>query len=78
MIAGCLSLQRLGIDLPVTGSVWDSNLEPASSESRSLATKLSADDHNNNNIGMFQEMPILHGTAGTGNDLRMMKTGVVS
>ena len=35
-IAGRLSLQRLGIDLPVTHPVWDANLGPLASESWSL------------------------------------------
>ena len=34
LIAGCLSLQALGVDLPVTRPVWDSNLRPPASESR--------------------------------------------
>ena len=29
LIAGCLSLQRLGIDIPVTRPAWDSNLPVA-------------------------------------------------
>ena len=36
---GCrvpLSLQRLGVDLSITPPVWDSNLRPPASESRSL------------------------------------------
>ena len=37
MIAGCLSLQRLGVGLPVARPVSDSNLGPPASESRSLA-----------------------------------------
>ena len=36
LIAGCLSIQRLGIDLPVTCPAWDSNLRPPASESRPL------------------------------------------
>ena len=35
LIAGCLSLQRLGVDLPVTRQVCDLNLWPPGSESRS-------------------------------------------
>ena len=34
--AGCLSLQRPGIDLPVTRPAWGSNLRPPASESRPL------------------------------------------
>ena len=41
LIAGCSSLQGLGVDVPVTRPVWDSNLGPPASESRSLATVLS-------------------------------------
>ena len=37
LIAGRLSLQRLGVDLPVTRPVRDSNPIPHASESRSLA-----------------------------------------
>ena len=37
LIAGCSSLQRLGVDSLVTRPVWDSNLGPHSSESRSLS-----------------------------------------
>ena len=33
-------LQRLGVDLPLTRPVWDSNLRPPASESRDLATEL--------------------------------------
>ena len=40
LIAGCWSLQRLGMNLPVTLPVW-SNLGPPASESQSLATELS-------------------------------------
>ena len=40
LIAGCLSRQRLGIDLTLTRPVWDSNLRPPASESRSIATEL--------------------------------------
>ena len=36
LMAGCLSLQRLGIGLPVTCPVWDSNLRPPAFESRSF------------------------------------------
>ena len=37
VIAGCLSLQRLGVGLPLARPVWDSNLgRPAASESRPL------------------------------------------
>ena len=35
------SLHRLGVDLPVTRTVWDSNLGPPATENRSLATELS-------------------------------------
>ena len=35
LIAGCLSLQRLGIDVPVTRPAWDLNLRPPASESHS-------------------------------------------
>ena len=35
LIAGCLSLHRLGMDLPVTRTVWDSSLRPPASERRS-------------------------------------------
>ena len=41
MIAGCLSLQRLGVGLPVTRPAWDSNLGPPASEFGSLTTRLS-------------------------------------
>ena len=37
LIAGCLSLWRLGVDLPATRPVWDLNLGPPASESPSLA-----------------------------------------
>ena len=34
LIAGCSSLQRLGVDLPLIPPVWESNLGPPASESR--------------------------------------------
>ena len=34
LIAGCVSLQRLGFDLHVNCPAWDSNLRPPASESR--------------------------------------------
>ena len=34
LIAGCLFLQRLGVDLPLNRPVWDSNPRPPASESR--------------------------------------------
>ena len=37
LIAGSLSLQRLGVDLPLTRPVWDSNLGPLAPESQSVA-----------------------------------------
>ena len=40
-IAGRLSPERLEVGSPVTRPVWDSNLGPPASESRSLATELS-------------------------------------
>ena len=36
LIAGCLSLQMLGICLPATRAAWDSNPRPPASESRPL------------------------------------------
>ena len=36
LIAGCLSLQRLGVDLPVTRTVWDSKPRPPASEGSPL------------------------------------------
>ena len=36
LIAALLSLQRIGMDLPVTRPVWDSKLGPPDSESRPL------------------------------------------
>ena len=36
LIAGCLSLQRLRTDLPVTRPAWEWNLRPPASESRPL------------------------------------------
>ena len=39
LIAGRPSLQRLGVDLPLTRPVWDSNLGPPASESRPLANR---------------------------------------
>ena len=44
-IAECLSLQHLGLHLPVTRPVWDSNLGPPASESGSSATVLSLQLH---------------------------------
>ena len=41
LIAGCLSLQRLGMDLPRTCPAWDSNPRPLASESRPQPTELS-------------------------------------
>ena len=35
LIAGCVSLQRIGMNLPVARPVWDSNPRPPASESRS-------------------------------------------
>ena len=64
LIAGRFSLQRLGVGLPITRPVWDSNLDPAS-ESRPLtncavgATKspphhtyglMTKQQHSNNNV----------------------------
>ena len=36
LVAGCLSLRRLGVDLPVTRPVWDWNRRPPASESPSF------------------------------------------
>ena len=41
LIAGCLSLQRLGMDLPITGAVWDSKPRSRHLMSDIFATKLS-------------------------------------
>ena len=40
LIAGCLSLQRLGMDIPITRPVWGSNPGPPASESTLLTTGL--------------------------------------
>ena len=44
-IAGCFSLQSLGVDLPITRPVWDSNPRPPASETN-IRNQHPVDGHN--------------------------------